>query len=100
MRRQHLLNFYDNDYGVYMRKYLVDIYLPASGKHYDAYLPAEKRIGEVTLLLIDIVNSMTGGSYKETADARLLYADNGKPLNLNDTVYDAGIRNSTKLILI
>lgn len=83
-----------------MKKYLVDVYLPASGKHYDVYLPTGKLIGEATQLLVNIAESLSGGSYKGTEDSVLLDATSGEPLNRNVTVYDAGIRNSSKLILI
>ncbi len=83
-----------------MKKYLVDVYLPAAGKHYDVYLPTGKQIGEATQLLVSIVESLSGGSYKGTPDSILLNASNGEPLNSGDTVHDAGIRNSSKLILI
>lgn len=82
-----------------MRKYLVDIYLPASGEHYDTYLPAGKMIGEVTFLLVSIAESLSS-EYKGTADAVLINAISGEILNRNKTVYDAGIRNASKLILI
>jgi hypothetical protein len=83
-----------------MKKYLVDVYLPAAGKHYDAYLPTGKKVGEATQLLANIAESLSGGSYKGTANTVLINAINGEPLNRNDTVYDAGVRNSSKLILI
>ena len=83
-----------------MKKYLVDVYLPAVGKHYDVYLPTGKQISEATQLLVNIAESLSGGSYKGTADAVLIDAVNGEPLNRSETVYDAGIRNSSKLILI
>ena len=83
-----------------MKKYLVDVYLPAAGKHYDVYLPTGKQIGEATQLLVNIAESLSGGSYKGTADAVLINVANGEPLNRSETVYDAGIRNSSKLILI
>jgi len=83
-----------------MKKYLVDVYLPAFGKHYDVYLPTGKKIGEATQLLINIAESLSGGSYKGTADTVLLNAANGEPFDRNVTVYDAGIRNSSKMILI
>ena len=83
-----------------MKKYLVDVYLSAVGKHLDVYLPTGKRIGEATQLLVSIAESLSGGSYKGTANSVLLNANGGDPLNINDTVYDAGIRNSSKLILI
>ena len=83
-----------------MKKYLVDVYLPASGKHYNAYLPTGKQVGEATQLLVSIAESLSGGSYEGTADAILLDVGSGEPLNRSDTVHDAGIRNSSKLILI
>lgn len=83
-----------------MTKYLVDVFLPASGEHYDAYLPAGKMIGEVTSLLVSIVESLSDGNYMGTADTVLINAVNGEIFNRNITVYDSGIRNSSKLILI
>jgi hypothetical protein len=83
-----------------MRKYLVDVHLPAAGKHYDAYLPSGKLIGEATRLLAGIAESLSGGSYKGTADSVLLDAGSGEPYSRDITVYDAGIRNASKLILI
>lgn len=83
-----------------MKKYLVDVYLPASGKHYDVYLPAGKQIGEATQLLIRLAESLSSGSFKGTADTVLVNADNGQPFNRSHTVYDAGIRNASRLILV
>ena len=83
-----------------MKKYLVDVYLPASGRHYDVYLPTGKQIGEATQLLVNIIESLSGGSYKGTPNTILLNANSGEPFSRSDTVYDAGIRNSSKLILI
>lgn len=83
-----------------MRKYLVDVYLPAAGKHYDVYLPCGKRIGEVTLLLVGLAESLSGGSYQGTADSVLINAADGEPYDRNMTVFDAGIRNASRLILI
>lgn len=83
-----------------MKKYLVDVYLPAIGKHYDVYLPTGKRIGEATWLLANIAESLSGGSYKSTENTVLINALTGEPFNRSDTVSDTGIRNSSKLILI
>ena len=83
-----------------MKKYLVEVYLPTIGKRYDVFLPAGKQIGEATQLLAGIVESLSAGSYKGTMDTILLNADSGEPLTPSDTVYDAGIRNASSLILI
>jgi hypothetical protein len=83
-----------------MKKYLVDVYLPALGSHYDVYLPAGKQIGEAVMLLAKIMEPLSGGSFCSRADSVLLDADDGKPLDFDISVYDAGIRNSSRLILI
>ena len=83
-----------------MNRYLVDVYLPASGEHFDTYLPAGKPVGEATVLLVKIVESLSGGNYKGTANSVLINAANGEVYDRNITVYDAGIRNSSRLILI
>ena len=83
-----------------MKKYLVDVYLPALGKHYDVYLPTGKQIGEATQLLVGIAESLSGGSYKGSGASLLLDAASGEPMSKSDTVHDAGIRNSSRLILI
>lgn len=83
-----------------MTKYLVDIYIPAAGRHLDAFLPANKQIGEATLLLVSAVEPLVGGSYKGTKEAMLLNADSGLPYEQTITVEEAGIRNASRLILI
>ncbi len=83
-----------------MKKYLVDVFVPAAGQHYDVYLPAGKRIDEVITLLGDLAGSLTGGSYQATADTMLLRAGDGAVLERGSTVYDAGIRNAAHLILV
>lgn len=83
-----------------MNKYLVDVYLPALGEHYDVYLPVNKSVGEATSLLVRIVESLSNGNFKGTSETVLLSAVDGEIFNRNLNVYDAGIRNSSKLILI
>lgn len=83
-----------------MNKYLVDVFLPASGEHFDAFLPNNKLIGEVVALLSEIVMPLSGHCFEKTADTVLVNADSGEIYDFNTTVYDAGIRNSTRLILI
>jgi hypothetical protein len=83
-----------------MKKYLVNIRIPTSGSNYDVYLPAGKQIGEATKLLVGIAESLTNGAYSGTDEAVLLNADSGEPFERSITVYDAGIRNASRLILI
>ncbi|MDR1703302.1 MAG: hypothetical protein LBS19_01270 [Clostridiales bacterium] len=83
-----------------MTKYLVDVYIPASGRHIDAFIPAGKLISDTTALLVRLAESICGGSFKGTPDTMLLDAASGRPFDRNINVFDAGIRNSSKLLLI
>lgn len=83
-----------------MKKYLVDVYLPAAAQHLNVFLPANKQIGEVVQLLVAIADPLSGGSYKGTSDAMLLNADSGDPYEPYATVEETGIRNASRLILI
>ncbi len=83
-----------------MKKYLVDVYLPSSGEHFDVFLPANKLIGDVLSLLVDTVVPLSGYSFQRTVDTVLINAIDGGIYDLNSTVFDSGIRNASKLILI
>lgn len=83
-----------------MKKYLVEVRFPASGQRYDAYLPASRRIHEVTELLARIATSLSQGTYEGTENTMLLDADTGIPFDRESTVHDVGIRNASRLILI
>jgi hypothetical protein len=83
-----------------MKKYLVDIHLPAAGKHLNVLLPSTKEIGEVIGLLIRVAEPLTDGSYKGTPNTMLLDAESGQPFDRTKTVEEVGIRNASYLILI
>lgn len=83
-----------------MRKYLVDIYIPAAGQHLDAFIPSNKTIGEVTGLLVSAAEKLVAGSYMGTSDSMLIDTESGSPYNPTITVDEAGIRNASRLILI
>ena len=82
-----------------MTKYIVDVFVPGIGTHYDVWLPAGKTIAEITDLLKNLVSSLSHGDYQGTMDSVLINADNGELFSQKLTVYDSGIKNSSSLIL-
>lgn len=83
-----------------MKKYLVDVYLPAAGKHFDVFLPENKYIGEAVSLIAEAIIPLSGNSFEKTPYTVLINVNNGMVYESNITVFDAEIRNSSKLILI
>ena len=82
-----------------MKKYLVDVFFPSIGNHYNVYLPSSRKVREVTQLLVQLASSLTDGGYQATTPM-LLWAVNGSRLDPDLTVEEAEIRNSSHLILV
>ena len=81
-------------------KVLVDIYVPASGKQYDVRIPLMSAIGDVIKTIARMITDMSDGTFTASDDTILCFRDTGTILNINISVYSAGITNGTKLMLI
>ena len=83
-----------------MNKVLVKLYIPVIEKQYDVWLPKNKRIYNVILLLLKGLNELTKESYN-TENLPILYNKlTGIKYNINDRVRDTDITNGTEIILI
>jgi hypothetical protein len=83
-----------------MDKVLVEVYVPASEKSFDVFLPLESKLYEVVYLLNNTISELTQGEFSSTGDAILCDRHTGQILNINLTVEENGIINGTKLMLI
>lgn len=81
-------------------KFLVEIYCAATGIIYDAYIPEYAYLSEVLLLLKGILTDLSEGSYKTDDVSVICNYDTGDIYNLNKLVYELGIRNGTRLMVI
>ena len=83
-----------------MNKILVSIYVPALEENYDFWIPINKKIYKIILLLIKIINESSGDYYRPTTMALLYDKLTAKPYDINMTVKDNQIGNGTEMILI
>ena len=83
-----------------MNKILVEIFLPAANRSFDVYVPLESKMSEVTLLVSSLLSELSDGKYKATDDAVLCDAKTGIIFNMNMRVFELGIKNGSKLMLI
>ncbi|MDO5382316.1 MAG: EsaB/YukD family protein [Eubacteriales bacterium] len=81
-------------------KVLVDIYVPASGKQYDVRIPLVSSISDVIKTVSKMITDMSDDSFTASEDTVLCIRDTGTILNINISVYAAGITNGTRLMLI
>lgn len=79
---------------------LVNLLVPEIGNNFDVFLPVNKKIGNIIILLNKAVNELTGGNYKLDSN-NLLYNVETKKIYESDVLLaNTDIRNGTKLLLI
>ena len=84
-----------------MNKIIVKIILPRIDKQYDVWVPINKKLYTVILLLIKGINELNDGIYKEEENTPILYnRATGEYYDFNMTIQDTNIKNGTELILI
>lgn len=83
-----------------MNQILVRLYVPNLEKSYDVWIPAQRRIANVIILLLKAINELNFNIYKPTYFPMLYNKDTAKMYEPNVLVKDSGIRNGTELIII
>ena len=81
-------------------KVLVEVIVPEIEAVYDIYIPINKRIGNIIMLLNKTVSELTNGCFVGTNYTALYNKDTSVKYNPSSLVYDTDIRNGTSLILL
>lgn len=83
-----------------MEKVLVEVFVPAIDLTYDVFIPRASRMSEVLELLKKAVTDLSDGRFAATIETAVCYRESGAIINVNMSVYELGIQNGTKLMLI
>lgn len=67
---------------------------------YDIYIPVNKKIGNVTNLLIKAIFELSNGMYHLNQDSALYNQEDAKPYPSDELVINTNIRNGSTLILM
>lgn len=81
-------------------KVLVNISIPEIGNNYDVYLPVNKKMGNIIILLNKAVNEISNNEYKLNKNNILYNIETKKIYNSDILLANTDIRNGTKLLLI
>ena len=81
-------------------KVIVNINVPEIDTSFDVYLPVNKKIGNIILLLNKAINEMTNGHYPLSTTNLLYNVDTKEVYESDKMLLNTNIRNGTKLILI
>jgi len=83
-----------------MKKVLVEVFVPVIDAKYDVFIPSASQMSEVLELLKKAVTDLSKGRFVATDETALCYRENGAIINVNMTVFELGIHNGSKLMLI
>ncbi len=83
-----------------MKKVIVEVFVPVIEKTFDVFIPLSSPMYEVTELLKKAVADLSDGLFSPNVDTALCYRESGAIVNINMTVYELGIHNGSKLMLI
>ena len=81
-------------------KVLVKLYVPKIEVQYDVWIPINRRIYNVILLLMKGINEFNGDNYNPKDLPTLYDKITSEPYDINAIVGDTNIRNGTEIILI
>lgn len=81
-------------------KVLVELIVPETESVYNIYLPINKRIGNIIILLNKTVSDLTNGCFVGSNYTSLYNKDTNVKYNPSDLLYNTDIRNGTSLILL
>lgn len=85
---------------VIKNKVLVKLVVPEVDKTYDLYLPVNKKIGNINILVNETISEFTNNEFIKSNDNILINAKTGHQYSPDDLLLNTDIRNGTILVLL
>lgn len=83
-----------------MDKVLVEVYVPVLDCTYDVFIPLQIPMYEVLELIKKAVYEMSDGRFVADENTAICHRKDGTIININLSVYELGINNGSRLMLI
>ena len=81
-------------------KVLIKLIVPEIDEDYDIYIPVNKKIGSIILLINKAVSEISNGQYLLNDEYSLFNRETGEKYDPKLVIRDTNIKNGTNLILI
>jgi len=81
-------------------KVLIEIIVPELEQRYNIYIPINKKIGNLIVLLNKAVKELSNGVYEGTKKTALYNKTTGEKYSINVLIRETNIRNGSILVLI
>ncbi len=83
-----------------MNKVLVKVYVPMLEEIYDVWIPTNKKVYEIIVLLVKAIKDLSEKCYNPKEFPTLYDKITGNEFDLNLLLNDTTIKNGTELVLI
>lgn len=83
-----------------MKKVTLEIYLPAAQRTFDVQVPANAQLFQILKLTSIELGRLSDGIFEADEACALCDRESGTMFNINMTVWELGLRNGSKLMLI
>ena len=81
-------------------KVLVKLRVPEMDQEFDIYLPVNKKIGNIIILLNKAINEITNDNFKISTTNTLYNCFTGERYKVDSLLLETNIRNGTNLVLL
>lgn len=83
-----------------MSKVLFDVLLPATGRHYDFWVPEDMPLGEIGGLVADAMQVAEPSFYSYSDNALLMHVATGRIVNARLTAEEQGFFDGERFVLL
>ncbi len=81
-------------------KVLIELIVPDLDEKYDLYIPINKKVGNILVLLNKALKEMSNGVYINTNKSSIYNKITGEKYKMNVLIRETDIRNGTCLIIL
>lgn len=81
-------------------KILVQVVVPDIEEEYNVFIPVNKKVGNVAILLSKAIQEMTNNIYKENNMNGIYNSDTGELLSPDLMIRETSIKNGSRIILM
>ena len=81
-----------------MKEIIITIFVLSLQEEYDVSLPIKLQMNEAIDLIQDTIVNLSSSNYEKKNNV-LLYTENGKVINTNNTVKYSGLQNGIKVLM-
>lgn len=81
-------------------KILIELIVPEIDEKYNLYIPINKKVGNIIVLLNRAVKEFSNGNYQGTNNTGIYNVETGEKYSINVLVRETNIRNGTSIVLI